>query len=110
MDGEEVRTQKNNRRAARVRPETVAARAHQTVDGAFSTSTLWSHMNVLENIIEAPVHVLGLKRKEAEDRAREYLEKVGLAPRLGEAVSVASVGRSAAARRRSRAHWRCIPT
>jgi histidine transport system ATP-binding protein len=32
--------------------------------------------------VEAPIHVLGLPRREAEERAREYLEKVGLAPRL----------------------------
>jgi len=39
-------------------------------------------MTVLENIVEAPIHVLGLPRREAEERARTYLEKVGLAPRL----------------------------
>jgi len=43
---------------------------------------LWAHMTVLENIVEAPIHVLGLPRREAEERARTYLEKVGLAPRL----------------------------
>jgi len=39
---------------------------------------LWSHMTVLENIIEAPMHVLGLSRDEALQRARKYLTKVGL--------------------------------
>ena len=48
----------------------------------FQHFNLWAHMNVLENVVEAPIHVLSLPRKEAEDRAREYLEKVGLAPRL----------------------------
>jgi histidine transport system ATP-binding protein len=48
----------------------------------FQHFNLWTHMTVLENVIEAPVHVLGLSRREAEDRAREYLEKVGLAPRV----------------------------
>ncbi|WP_143137007.1 ATP-binding cassette domain-containing protein, partial [Burkholderia ubonensis] len=43
---------------------------------------LWSHMNVLENVIEAPVNVLKLGKREAEERAREYLEKVGLPPRV----------------------------
>ncbi|MBV8628660.1 MAG: amino acid ABC transporter ATP-binding protein, partial [Paraburkholderia sp.] len=42
----------------------------------------WSHMSVLENVTEAPVNVLGLPRREAEERARQYLEKVGLAPRV----------------------------
>ncbi|MGF6969412.1 ABC-type histidine transport system ATPase subunit [Paraburkholderia sp. WC7.3g] len=48
----------------------------------FQHFNLWAHVNVLENIVEAPVHVLGLPRREAEERAREYLEKVGLAPRV----------------------------
>ena len=45
----------------------------------FQHFNLWSHMTVLENIIEGPIHVLGLKRSEAEERARKYLRKVGLA-------------------------------
>lgn len=48
----------------------------------FQHFNLWGHMNVLENVIEAPVHVLGISRREAEERARGYLEKVGLAPRV----------------------------
>jgi energy-coupling factor transporter ATP-binding protein EcfA2 len=48
----------------------------------FQHFNLWAHMNVLENVVEAPIHVLGLPRREAEERARGYLEKVGLAPRL----------------------------
>ncbi|OOA10835.1 ATP-binding cassette domain-containing protein [Burkholderia cenocepacia] len=48
----------------------------------FQHFNLWSHMNVIENVMEAPVNVLGIPKKEAEDRAREYLEKVGLAPRV----------------------------
>ena len=40
------------------------------------------HMTVLENIIEAPMAVLGVGKDEAIARARKYLEKVGLAPRV----------------------------
>ena len=35
-------------------------------------------MTVLQNIIEVPVHVLGLSRDEAVTRARKYLQLVGL--------------------------------
>jgi energy-coupling factor transporter ATP-binding protein EcfA2 len=35
-------------------------------------------MTVLENVIEAPIHVLGLSRDEAIARAEKYLRKVGL--------------------------------
>ncbi len=48
----------------------------------FQHFNLWSHLSVLENVMEAPLKVLGLSRQEALDRARAYLEKVGLAPRL----------------------------
>lgn len=44
----------------------------------FQSFNLWSHMTVMENIIEAPVHVLGLDKKEAIARAEEHLNRVGL--------------------------------
>ncbi|MCG2572197.1 ATP-binding cassette domain-containing protein [Acinetobacter sp. ME22] len=44
----------------------------------FQHFNLWSHMTVLQNVIEGPIHVLGVKRAEAEERARKYLRKVGL--------------------------------
>ncbi|PIL75193.1 ATP-binding cassette domain-containing protein, partial [Acinetobacter baumannii] len=44
----------------------------------FQHFNLWSHMTVLENVIEGPIHVLGVKRAEAEECARKYLRKVGL--------------------------------
>ncbi len=48
----------------------------------FQHFNLWSHMTAIENVMEAPIHVLGVAKKEAEDHAREYLEKVGLPPRV----------------------------
>lgn len=45
----------------------------------FQGFNLWSHRTVLENVIEAPVHVLGTPRKEAIERAEELLAKVGIA-------------------------------
>lgn len=44
----------------------------------FQSFNLWSHMTVEENIIEAPVHVLGLTRKEAIERAKVLMDKVGI--------------------------------
>ena len=44
----------------------------------FQNFNLWAHMTVLENIIEAPVHVLKVPRDEAVQTARKYLERVGL--------------------------------
>ncbi|MFF8378059.1 ectoine/hydroxyectoine ABC transporter ATP-binding protein EhuA [Streptomyces sp. NPDC015661] len=47
----------------------------------FQQFNLFPHMSVLENIVEAPVHVLGESREEADRRARDLLELVGLGDR-----------------------------
>ena len=44
----------------------------------FQHFNLWLHLTALENIIEAPVHVLGLSKNDAIERARRNLAKVGL--------------------------------
>ncbi len=44
----------------------------------FQHFNLWLHLTALENIIEAPVHVLGLSKTDAIERARRNLAKVGL--------------------------------
>ncbi|MFF4588791.1 ectoine/hydroxyectoine ABC transporter ATP-binding protein EhuA [Streptomyces sp. NPDC001388] len=45
----------------------------------FQQFNLFPNMSVLRNVTEAPVTVLGLSKDEAEARARELLELVGLA-------------------------------
>ena len=47
----------------------------------FQQFNLFPHMTVLENLLEAPMQVKGLKRSEVEPYARELLEKVGLSDR-----------------------------
>ncbi len=45
----------------------------------FQQFNLWAHMTVMQNVMEAPVHVLGLSKEEAQSRAERFLTKVGLA-------------------------------
>lgn len=47
----------------------------------FQHFNLWSHMTALENVIEAPVHVLGLGKAEAIERGEQLLNRVGVAHR-----------------------------
>lgn len=44
----------------------------------FQSFNLWSHMTVLQNVMEVPVHVLGVPKVDARDRAERYLQRVGL--------------------------------
>jgi histidine transport system ATP-binding protein len=83
VDGEEVQTRKNARTGAlQAADPKQLQRVRTKLAMVFQHFNLWAHMTVLENVVEAPVHVLGIPRREAEERAREYLEKVGLAPRV----------------------------
>jgi ABC-type histidine transport system ATPase subunit len=58
----------------------------------FQSFNLWTHMTVLENVIEAPVHVLKVPRPTAVERALFLLEKVGIADKRGHYPSQLSGG------------------
>jgi len=44
----------------------------------FQHFNLWAHMTVIENVIEAPMQVLGISKSEAISRAEKYLNRVGV--------------------------------
>jgi octopine/nopaline transport system ATP-binding protein len=44
----------------------------------FQSFNLWPHMTALQNVMEAPVHVLKVGKAEAKERAEALLQKVGL--------------------------------
>ncbi|MCE5312096.1 MAG: amino acid ABC transporter ATP-binding protein [Nitrospiraceae bacterium] len=44
----------------------------------FQQFNLFPHMTALQNITEAPVHVLGLTKDEAEDSARRLLQRINM--------------------------------
>lgn len=60
-------------------PEKRRRTVRKRVGMVFQQFNLFPNMTVLENIIEAPMHVLGLNRKQATVRAEELLEQVGMA-------------------------------
>jgi polar amino acid transport system ATP-binding protein len=59
-------------------------RIRSSVGMVFQSFNLWPHMTVLENIIEAPVHVLKERRDQAVERAHALLKKVGLSEKHGQ--------------------------
>ncbi|AFQ45228.1 ectoine/hydroxyectoine ABC transporter ATP-binding protein EhuA [Desulfosporosinus meridiei] len=48
----------------------------------FQQFNLFPHMTILRNVMEAPVQVLGVPKKEAKEQAIAMLEKVGLGQKL----------------------------
>ncbi|MCO5082018.1 MAG: amino acid ABC transporter ATP-binding protein [Rhizobiaceae bacterium] len=49
----------------------------------FQSFNLFSHMTALENLIEAPITVKGMRKSEAREMAHALLERVGLAEKAG---------------------------
>ena len=47
----------------------------------FQNFNLWQHRTALENVTEAPIHVLGRPKAEAIERAKELLARLGLSHR-----------------------------
>src|SRR5210317_1804179 len=58
----------------------------------FQQFNLFPHMTALQNCIEAPIEVLGMKKEEAEERALDLLELVGLTDKKDEHPSRLSGG------------------
>jgi polar amino acid transport system ATP-binding protein len=58
----------------------------------FQSFNLFPHMTALQNCIEAPVTVLGMKRTEATERAAGLLDMVGLSDKKGHYPSQLSGG------------------
>jgi ABC-type polar amino acid transport system ATPase subunit len=58
----------------------------------FQEFNLFPHLSVIGNLIEAPLHVKGMKKSEATELAESYLEKVGLIDKRNEFPSRLSGG------------------
>jgi ABC-type histidine transport system ATPase subunit len=58
----------------------------------FQSFNLWSHMTVLQNVMEGPVHVLKRPKKEVNEEAMALLAKVGISEKHGSYPSELSGG------------------
>lgn len=63
-------------------PEKLIARQRARIGMVFQNFNLFGHKTALENVIEAPVHVLGIPKREAVKQASDLLARVGLADKL----------------------------
>jgi arginine/ornithine transport system ATP-binding protein len=67
--------------ALKARDPAQLQRLRSRVAMVFQHFNLWAHMTALENVIEAPMQVLGLSRAQAVERAQAYLQRVGVSHR-----------------------------
>ncbi|MFI6869727.1 amino acid ABC transporter ATP-binding protein [Nocardia sp. NPDC050406] len=78
VDGELVGYQEKNGKLYELHPRE-AARQRRDIGMVFQHFNLFPHRTALENIIEAPTQVKKLPKAKAVARARELLDRVGLA-------------------------------
>ena len=77
VGGEFVGYREHSGKLYELRPDDIAAR-RADIGMVFQAFNLFPHMTVMENIIEAPIGVRRMPRKEAVDLGYELLKKVGL--------------------------------
>ena len=79
VNGEEIRLKSDGNGGSIPADRRQIERIRSKLGMVFQSFNLWSHMTLLENVIEVPVHVLGVKRPEAIATAEALLQRVGLA-------------------------------
>lgn len=78
LGGEELRLVPDGQGALRAADAAQLQRLRTRMAMVFQHFNLWAHLTALENVIEAPIQVLGLQRREAIERADAYLQRVGV--------------------------------
>lgn len=63
-------------------PDKVVSAQRERIGMVFQRFNLFPHKTALENVMEAPVHVLRKSRDEATEQARQLLDRVGLGDRM----------------------------
>jgi arginine/ornithine transport system ATP-binding protein len=78
LGGEELKLVPDPRGALKAADVAQLQRLRSRVAMVFQHFNLWAHLTALQNVIEAPIQVLGLTRAEAMDRAEHTLQRVGV--------------------------------
>ena len=92
LDGEEVIIRKDKNNKTLGVDEKQIQRLRSQLGMVFQGFNLWSHMTVLQNLVEGPIQVLKVDKDEAEARAMDYLGKVGIADKANSYASQLSGG------------------
>jgi len=81
VDGEPLHLVPGRDGMLKARDAAQLQRLRTRVAMVFQHFNLWAHMTALQNVMEAPMQVLGLPRAEAQARAEHHLQRVGVAHR-----------------------------
>jgi polar amino acid transport system ATP-binding protein len=81
VDGELVGYRQNGDKLHELK-EAEVSRKRAEIGMVFQRFNLFPHMTALENVMEAPIQVKGVRREEADRRGRELLDRVGLADKV----------------------------
>jgi polar amino acid transport system ATP-binding protein len=82
VDGQLIGYRQAGHRIHEMTPQQIA-RQRRHIGMVFQRFNLFPHMTALDNVVEAPVGVAGIPRSTARARARELLDRVGLADFAG---------------------------
>ncbi|PBB24555.1 ATP-binding cassette domain-containing protein [Mesorhizobium sp. WSM4307] len=83
IGGEAIRM-KQTKTGPRPADRTQVDRLRAHIGMVFQSFNLWSHKTILENVIEAPIHVQGRPRAECVEEAKALLAKVGIADKVNQ--------------------------
>jgi octopine/nopaline transport system ATP-binding protein len=79
VNGEEIRLTPDGHGGSVPADRRQIERIRSRLGMVFQSFNLWSHLTLLENVVEVPIHVLGVPRDEAVATAERLLARVGLA-------------------------------
>jgi len=91
VDGELVGYRQRGDKLHELRDKEVSAQ-RRDIGMVFQRFNLFPHMTALENVMEAPTKVKGVRKQEARERGAELLKRVGLGDRISNYPSQLSGG------------------
>jgi len=92
VNGELIKMKKNKNGKLIAAEQNQVDRMRSKLGMVFQDFNLWSHMTILQNVIEAPIHVQKIEKNVARKNGFQLLEKVGIAEKADQYPSRLSGG------------------
>ena len=92
VNGELLKMKKNKKGKLSPVDHNQVDRIRSKLSMVFQDFNLWSHMTVLQNVIEAPIYVQKIEKSAARKNGLQLLEKVGIAEKADQYPSSLSGG------------------